>query len=347
MVINLLHQSHVGRDHRFTRFVSRKGLADLHVLEGGIDRVSCALACMPHGRHDVLAAEHACIGARRDVGPVGFDIGQMQHPGCVTGFAHEIDGAVGHVGCFRVFFGDTGGVTRIAQRPAREHRAVLCHSGIGKIIPGIGALVSLASQPAVVGEVRIEVLVGVFAVVALEGFKPALGGEHAQAALRIKAHARHALGIGAHVRLAGEGDAHAMGSHVVAQRPGADVQGNEIPRGAMAECVASGVERHARGPAYRRAGVGTRVAHAHRGNSIDVGCGEPALAVAGEVIGPQLVGHDEKHVFCGAHKVTILKVDPAFFFIRLIQVAGCFAMSTALPPPNPKELDMAALTRTS
>jgi hypothetical protein len=60
---------------------------------------------VPPGWHDMLGTIHITIRRRRDIGPVWFDVAQMQAPGTRTGLANVLHDTIGHVGHFRVFFG--------------------------------------------------------------------------------------------------------------------------------------------------------------------------------------------------------------------------------------------------
>ncbi len=78
-------------------------------------------------------------------------------------------------------------------------------------------------------------------------------------------------------------------------------QRDAIPRRAVTRHVAPGVHRHARRPADTRLDEGIGEAHTALRKRVEVAGGQIGVAVAAEVIGAQLVAHDEQDVANFAH----------------------------------------------
>ena len=105
-----------------------------------------------------------------------------------------------------------------------------------------------------------------------------------------------------HVCLAAERERTSRAGQVFAQRDLAYGERHAVPRGAVARNVASGVERHARGPADARLHEGALEAYAAARERVEIARGDMRVAVTAEVIGAQLIAHDEQNVADGAHR---------------------------------------------
>src|SRR4029450_7400506 len=135
---------------------------------------------VPPGWHDMLGTVHITIRRRRDIGPVWFDVTQMQAPGMLTGFANVLHGTIGHVGRFRVFFGYPRWQVGVAHIPATQHLTVWSLNRIGKIVPGGVADITSGAQVTVIGQVRISALIRMQTIIALVRLKTTLADENAQ-----------------------------------------------------------------------------------------------------------------------------------------------------------------------
>jgi len=130
----------------------------------------------------------------------------------------------------------------------------------------------------------------------------AAGAQHAAGfVLAIEPQPRHAAFVSHHVSLAGECERALASVQVLAERDLSDRQRHAIPGRSMAGHVAAGVERHARRPAYARLYERTLEAYRPRREGVEVPRGETRMSVAAEVIGAQLVAHDEQEVAHRAH----------------------------------------------
>ena len=299
LVVGLLHEAHVGRDHPLAHLVAGEGAADAVALERGIDGVRVApLVLVTHGRQHVLGAVHGVVGGGHDVGPVGLDVAQVAEPRAGGGVG-ELDGAVREPGRLGVGLEHRGRVARVRHEPARGELVTL-PPGVGEVGPGVGAGVTLLAQPLVVGGAG-----GVVEAVGPLGPEPIVAHPDVEAALRLagadhrvggEAEAGHPFGIGAHVGLADEPAAHAQGPQVIAQRHLAHPEWKPVPLRPVRGDVAPGVEAHPRRAADRRLDVRLSEAHAARSQGVDVGRLEVRVAGAAQVVVPELVEHDEEDV---------------------------------------------------
>ena len=119
---------------------------------------------------------------------------------------------------------------------------------------------------------------------------------------RIEAEPPHALVVALHMGLADQGNAVAERPQVVAERQLGRPQRHRIIGGAVARHVTAGIEGHARRPADRRLAIGAFEQHAALRQRIDMRGLQGRMAGAGQVIGAQLVGHDEKDVADLTHR---------------------------------------------
>ena len=149
LVVDLLDQAHIGRDHFLARLVARHVAGVAHVHVGGEHRMRIlAFVFRAHRRDHVIGAIHAGIGLGRDIGPVRLDVGQMQapRPAVGLGLADEVHRAARHVGRLGMLFRHARGLVGVHQQPAVLQRAVVIRAGIGPMLPGVGRLKSLLAQ---------------------------------------------------------------------------------------------------------------------------------------------------------------------------------------------------------
>ena len=254
------------------------------------------LGLAAHRGQHVARPVHRVIGRGRDVGPVRLDVRQVQHPGPVAGLAHEVDGAIGGVGRLAVRLGHGRGQPGPAHLPAAADLAARAAARIGEVVPGVVRCIAALAQPVAVGVAADLEARRPDAVVARIGLEAAVHREQARALRDVQAQARRAFGVGLHVRLADQRAAHAVRAQMVAERLLAHRQRHEVPHRAVAAHVAPGVGRHARGAADRALHEGSVEAQAARGERVDVRRVQARVAIAGQVVGAQLVAHDEQHV---------------------------------------------------
>ena len=302
MVVDLLHQSHIGGDHRAPHLVAGEAPAVLMGHEGGVDGMRVpAFVLVTVGSGDGVGPVEAVIGGGRDIGPVRLDIGEVEAPGFLALPADELHRPAGHVGGLGVLGLHAGGQRGIAQIPSGELFAVGPLGGVGEVVPGVGAVIAALPEPAVVGEVRVGGHVGMQPVVALIGLEAAFGEEDAGIARRVDAEAGHALPVSRHVRLADERGAQPERTQPVAEREFAHRQRDIVPGGAVAEHVAPRVEGHARGAADRRLAVGAGEARSLRREAVQMRRLQRRMAVTGQIVPAQLVRHDEQDVANARH----------------------------------------------
>ncbi len=197
-----------------------------------------------------------------------------------------------------MFLGHPGRPVGIFHQPTRNQFAVVAVGRVGPCLPRVVAVQPLFAQILIVRRVLVVVAVRMHAVIALERSKAAFRGVHTDDRFRVDAEPLHALGIGDHVGLA---DQHAVDSdfpQVIAQRRLADPQREAVPRRAVAAHIASGIEAHTRRTADGRLYVGAVKSHTTFGQAVDVRGLQGRMAIAGQVIPAQLVGHDPKYVSC-------------------------------------------------
>jgi hypothetical protein len=96
-----------------------------------------------------------------------------------------------------------------------------------------------------------------------------------------------------HVCLADKHGAHAQRAEMIAQGRLVDAQWEPVPVRPMRAHVPPGVEAHPRRPADRRLHIGAVEPHAACRERVDVRGLQMRVAVAAEVIEPQLVARDE------------------------------------------------------
>src|SRR5215471_2480726 len=247
MIVDLLDQGHIGWNNVVADVVALKAPTLFVLHERGHDRVRLvAFSSVPPGGHDMLGAVHITIRRRRDIGPVWFDVAQMQAPGTCTGLVNVLYGTISHVGRFGVCFGDPRWQVGVAHIPATQHLTVWSLNRVGKIVPGVVADIASGAQVTVIGQVWISTLIRMQAVIALVRLKTALADEDAQGGHWIDLQPCHAGVIGAHVGLADEHRVQAKRTQIVSHGPRTNGQRHVIPGSAMTEHVASGIEGHTR-----------------------------------------------------------------------------------------------------
>ena len=304
VIIKLLDQPHIGGNDRFAHLVTRKAFAHPRIQIGAQQRViGVKFGPMAHRRHDVAGIIHIVVGCGHDIGPMRLDIGQMAHPWppiCLR-LAHEIHGAIGHIGGFGMFFGHICRQTRVFQQPGRQALPIGIKPGIGKIMPWVIRSKPMRHQIIIVGRPVLPRAIGVQAIVTLERIKAAFRSRHTDLAFRVYPQPGHPLEIGGHVGFAHQNRPRPGRAQVIAQCRLAHPQRHSVPGRAMAAHIAPRIGRHTRRPADRRLHIGVGKAHAARGQSIDMGGMQMRMAIAAEVIKPQLIGHDPQHIGWGAH----------------------------------------------
>ena len=138
-------------------------------------------------------------------------------------------------------------------------------------------------------------------IVAIE-FDKATGGEQAAGfAAGVEAEACHSRGVSDCVRLADKRERSATTTQVFAERHFANGERHPIPCGAVTGHVTAGVKRHARGSAHARLHEGTLEAHPAGCQRIQIARGKMRMTVAAQVIGTQLITHDEEQIAYRAH----------------------------------------------
>ena len=301
LVVDLLDQPHVGGNHPRPYLVAGEIPRHPQVHERAIDRMRIApFPVRPPHRNDIVRAEHVVIRRRRDVRPVRLDIREMQtpRPPVIRRRVDEIHRPPRHVRRFRMLLGHARLLVGVRQQPAVLHLAIFIGARIGPLLPRIIPVVAEILQIPVVARPRRRI--GVQSVVAFERLEAAFADMHAHAGIGRNTKPRHPSGIRLHVRLAHQHVAHADFAKVLAQRRLTDPQRKPVPVGAVRTHVAAGVKTHARRPAHRRLHVGAGKPHATRRQRIDVRRRQAWVAVAAQIVEPQLVAHDPQHV---AHRL--------------------------------------------
>ena len=158
----------------------------------------------------------------------------------------------------------------------------------------------------VIGRPVLARAVRVQTVIAFERFKATFGSAHPDFAFGINAQPRHAFGIRDHVGLAHENRARTDIAQMVAERWFPYAQRHAVPGGPMAAHIAAGIGRHARGSADRRLHIGVGEPHAALGEGVDMRGVQMRVAVAAQVIEPQLVGHDPQDIGTVGHSTRSL-----------------------------------------
>ena len=302
MVVDFLHQTHIGGDDRAPDLVAGEVPAVFMGHEGGVDGVRVpALVLMPVGGDDGIGTVEAVIGRGRDIGPVRLDVGKMEAPGLFALLADKVHRPPSHVGGLGMLGLHARRQRGISEIPAGKLLAARPLGRVGVVVPGVGAVIAALPQPAVVGEVRVGGHVGMQPVVPLVRLETALRQQYAGVARRVDAEPLHALPVGGHMRLADQGRAQPERAQPVAEREFAHRQRDIVPGGAVAEHVAPGIERHARRPADRRLAIGAGEARSLRRESVQMRRLQRRMPVAGQIIPAQLVRHDKQDIANARH----------------------------------------------
>ena len=121
LVVDLLDQPHIGRDDLFARLVARHVPRVAHVHIGREYRMRFLPFLLRADRRlHVGGAVHAGVGFGCDIGPVRFDVGQMQapRPAVLLRLGDKIHRAAGHVGRLGMLFRNSRGLVGMDQQPA-------------------------------------------------------------------------------------------------------------------------------------------------------------------------------------------------------------------------------------
>ena len=298
MVVNLLDEAHVGRNHAFADLVAGEVLAVVLVHERPIDRVRVlALHAGPHRGHDVITGVHGVVGIGGNVGPVGLDVAQVQAPApAAGGLLEKFDGPVGGERGLRMRLGDSRRQAGVAHVPAAHAAPVLVDGAVRVQFPRVVPGVALAPQVVVVAQTRREDGIGVDSFQLLERLKAAAHERSSDSARRIHSQAGKPGFGAAHVRLADEHRRDVHFSHVVAEGQFTQLEGAPVRHHAVGGHVAPGVDAGPGRPAQRRLAVGAGEPDPAGREPVDVRCLQVRMAVAGQVVPPELVAHDEQDV---------------------------------------------------
>lgn len=188
---------------------------------------------------------------------------------------------------------------RVAHVPAADHLAVRIDAGDDVVGPGVGAVVALAAQERGVAAFLARFVV---AVVAVDLDEAAARQQRAKLGAAVDRQALHAGAVGNHVCLARQRQVAPLPGQVLAQRDLVDRQRHPVPGGAVARGIAPRVIAHARWAAHAGIDEGAVEARAARGQRVQAGRLQIGMAIAAQVIRPQLVGHDEQHILHRAHR---------------------------------------------
>jgi hypothetical protein len=139
------------------------------------------------------------------------------------------------------------------------------------------------------------------AVVAVELLEARGTHQGGQRRAAFDAVALESVGVGKHMRLTGQRHPHAGRRQVIADGLFTHRQRHAIPGGAVGEHVAAGVVTHARGAADAGLHIGVREQHAAPGEAVDRRRFQVRMSGARQMIGAQLVAHDEQNVLDLAH----------------------------------------------
>ena len=176
-------------------------------LQQGVRVVALVIAAFD--RDDVLGAIHVVIRRRHNVGPMRFDIGQVQAPGLVSGSVDEFHGACGRVGRFRVLFRNAGRLVGVFQKPTRQNLAVVSFARVGPLLPRVGTAVLQAAQIVIV-MAGFTIAGRMKSVEPVPGFEAAFRLQDADGRTWVDPEPLEAFGIGCHMRLAAQRCTHAQ-----------------------------------------------------------------------------------------------------------------------------------------
>ena len=249
-------------------------------------------------RQAIGGAVQRVVGRGRHVGPVRLDVAEMEEPRLVAHILDEAHGFARHVGGLGMLLGDTRRQMHVAHVPARQLVAIRTVGRDHVVAPWIVGIVAVRAQIGGIAALVAGRRMAVIAVELLEAAGPHQGGQRRAA---FDAVALQPVGVGQHMGLAGQRHADAGGQQVVADGLFAQAERHAVPGGAVTEHVAAGVIGHARGAADAGLHIGAREQHAALAEAVDGRRFEVRMAGARQVIGAQLIAHDEKDVPDLAH----------------------------------------------
>ena len=115
--------------------------------------------------------------------------------------------------------------------------------------------------------------------------------------------------IGAKVCLSHQCRPQALSAQVVTQGPFVHSNRHPIIGTAVTGHTAAGIKRHSRRPADRRVAIGSLEPHTTPCQGIDVRCLQEGMSIATQVVGPELIRHDEQDIAHFRH-APIIAIPP-------------------------------------
>ena len=256
-----------------------------------------ALAVGAHRRHHVIAGVERVVGGGGKIGPVRLDVAQVQAPApVVRGLLDELDGPVGGERGLRMRFRHPRRPAGVSHAPAAHAPPVLPGGAVRVQLPGIVTGVALAAQVVVVSQAGREDGIGVEPLQLLERLEAAVDDRPADAGVRVHPEAgQRGTGAG-HLHLADQHRRETEIPHVVSQGQLPRLERVLVGHRAVRGHVAAGVDAGPGRTAQRRLAVGAGEPHPAGGEPVDVRGLQVRVAVAGQVVPPELVAHDEQDV---------------------------------------------------
>ena len=188
------------------------------------------------------------------------------------------------------------GFPGVAHVPAAHAASVLAGGAVRVQLPRIASAIALGAQVLVVTQSRREHGIGIEPFELLERLEAAADDRPADFAIEIHAQAgKRRLGA-AHLHLADQHRRDAEVPHVVPQGQLSQLEGVFVRRCTVRGHVAPGEDAGTGWPAQRRLAVGAGESNPAGGKPVDVRCLQVRMAVAGQVVPPELVAHDEQDV---------------------------------------------------
>ena len=184
----------------------------------------------------------------------------------------------------------------VAHVPAAHAPPVLPGGAVRVQLPGVVASVAPAAQVVVVAQAGRKDGIGVEALQLLEGLEAAVDDRPPGAAVRVHPEAGQRGPGAAHLHLADQHRGEAEVPHVVAQGQLPELERVLVGHRAVRGHVAAGVDARPGRPAQRRLAVGAGEPDPAGGEPVDVRGLQVRMAVAGQVVPPELVEHDEQDV---------------------------------------------------
>ena len=137
LIVALLDQTHVGRDHLLAYVVALKRRRDAVGHIGAEDRVRhVTLNLVARWGRDVVGPVHIVIRRWHDIGPMRFDIADVSAPRRF-GLVDKLDGSLRQPGGLAVFLADVGGLVGIVEHPARRLVTIRVNPRVGEVGPGV------------------------------------------------------------------------------------------------------------------------------------------------------------------------------------------------------------------